>query len=526
MDKSKSKGRAKSCTCCRQAKVACDARKTRTGQCSRCRLKQLDCRFDANFKRISTRRITEEIRQELHALRSSEDAAYAQPSTAKTITSSQSISDDNATAPMKSAPGPASASLWLDITDSDAACSFALGTLNLDAQTAIELFRYPASFDRRQNMWPGFGLVPECEVDEVYQACTWLGCFRVGILSSRVAINLGFTSPISQQHMKSIDEALDSTSNLIPPWWKVLITILKITVSAIDTLNNIDNHALQFSSTEIFIEQLHKLKETEYESWRPELEIEWCNTKLHIFALTFTTPANTDANQDTHWRIHRQTILLKAFDAASSLVTHFMKLGQDHVSELHPNGLLRTIPEPYFTSLFNAAAFFFRFMATFMALTPTQGKRAMDLIIEAHKIFHSFPERRELTRAAIHIEALIDALKQGVPVGMGELTMKNKLGASVIFDAIFHACRQRNIDSQTGKPLAMQQWKTVTETFAERLPETITRKKGYEAQQLESGVSDDPEQIMSLTELNAQWWEEWDNYINLNQIGDEQLDMI
>lgn len=52
-----STGRAKSCTCCRQAKVACDARKTRTGQCTRCRLKQLDCRFDANFKRISTRRL-------------------------------------------------------------------------------------------------------------------------------------------------------------------------------------------------------------------------------------------------------------------------------------------------------------------------------------------------------------------------------------------------------------------------------------------------------------------------------------
>jgi hypothetical protein len=50
-------GRAKSCTYCRQAKVACDARKIRNGQCSRCRLKQLDCRFDANFRRIPTRRL-------------------------------------------------------------------------------------------------------------------------------------------------------------------------------------------------------------------------------------------------------------------------------------------------------------------------------------------------------------------------------------------------------------------------------------------------------------------------------------
>lgn len=62
--KLQSTGRAKSCTCCRQAKVACDARRTPTGQCSRCRLKQLDCRFDANFKRVSTRRL-------VHVLRSS-----------------------------------------------------------------------------------------------------------------------------------------------------------------------------------------------------------------------------------------------------------------------------------------------------------------------------------------------------------------------------------------------------------------------------------------------------------------------
>ncbi|KAM0519351.1 hypothetical protein ACHAPE_003522 [Trichoderma viride] len=374
-------------------------------------------------------------------------------------------------------------------------------------------------------MWPGFGLVPECEVDEVDQAWTWLGCFRVG---TSVATISGFPSPISQQHMKSIDEALNNTSNRVPPWWKVLIAILKVTVSAIDTLSNIDDHSLHFSSTEVFNEQLNKLKQANHDSWRPELEIEWCNSKLHVFALTFTTPTITDPNQDAHWRIHRQTILLKTFGAASSLVTHFTKLGQDLSLELNPNDLLRTIPEPYFTSLLNATTFLFRFMATFLAITPTQRNKAMCLIIESHKIFHSFPERRELTRAAIHIEALIDILKQGVPVGMSELTVKNKLGASVMFDAIFHACRQRNIDSETGRPLAMKQWKTVTETFNERLPEAVIRNLRSEAPQYGSG-NDDAEQndqIISLTDLNTQWWEEWDSYINLNQIGDDQLDMV
>lgn len=72
-------------------------------------------------------------------MRSSEDASYAEPSIVKTITSSQIISDGDTTASVKPARG--SALLWLGIADSDSTCSYALGTLDLDAQTAIELFQ-------------------------------------------------------------------------------------------------------------------------------------------------------------------------------------------------------------------------------------------------------------------------------------------------------------------------------------------------------------------------------------------------
>lgn len=123
-------GRTKSCTSCRQARVACDARKTLTGQCSQCRLKQLDCRFDANFKRVSTRRLVHTLvssicnailtkqnyrrnGQELHALLSGEDAAYTKPFVVKTIPSSQIIWHGNTAAPAKPARGPAL--LWLSI---------------------------------------------------------------------------------------------------------------------------------------------------------------------------------------------------------------------------------------------------------------------------------------------------------------------------------------------------------------------------------------------------------------------------
>lgn len=74
----------------------------------------------------------------------------------------------------------------------------------------------------------------------------------------------------------------------------------------------------------------------------------------------------------------------------------------------------------------------------------------------------------------------------------------------------------------------MQQWKTVTQTFAQRLPESLTRRPRKEAQQYDSrnGDPEQNQQVTALTELNMQWWEEWDDYVNLNQVVDEELYMI
>lgn len=345
----------------------------------------------------------------------------------------------------------------------------------------------------------------------------------------RIATFSGLPPPIStRQQMRSIDKSLFTAFNIVPSSWNALFSILKITASAMDTLDNIEDYALHFSVTQMFSEQLDELKQHNIDSWRAELEIEWCNAKLYLFALAFTiTTVNADPSQNTQIRIHRQTILQKSFEAASSLITQFMKLGQLCASDLHPGGLLKFLPELYFTSLFNAITFLFRFLGTFMTLTTAQRSQAMSLVIETHKIFQSYPERRELTRAAIHIEALIAILKQGAPISTSELVVKNKLGASIMFDAIFHACRQRNIDPRTGRPLALQEWRTVNETFAQRLPETPAQKMGTNFQEANLGNNDieSDQRFTALAEQNSQWWEEWDKYIDFFQVGDEQLDM-
>ncbi|KAJ8111918.1 hypothetical protein ONZ43_g5509 [Nemania bipapillata] len=66
-------GTPRSCTSCRQAKVGCDARrKPANTPCSRCAKNQLECRFDKNFKRILTRKLTANLTNELHQLRMSQ----------------------------------------------------------------------------------------------------------------------------------------------------------------------------------------------------------------------------------------------------------------------------------------------------------------------------------------------------------------------------------------------------------------------------------------------------------------------
>lgn len=285
-----------------------------------------------------------------------------------------------------------------------------------------------------------------------------------------------------------------------------------------DTLVNVDDHVVHFSLTQLLSDQMDDFKKANLDSWGSDLEIEWCNAKLYLFALTFTTPAPIDTTQKTQVWVSRHTILQKAFEVASSLITQFLKLSQQGTSDLQPGGLLKYVPELYFTPLFNATAILFRFMVTFVTPTPMQKSQVMTLIIEAHKIFQSYPTNREFTRAAIHIETLIDVLKRGPPPGMSELVVKNKLGASIMFDAIYYAARQRNIDPRTKQPLAVPEWRTVRETYAERLPKpTVNETVSASAAGNEIDIA--------MTEQDSQWWDEWDKYIDLFQIDQREFDM-
>ena len=351
------------------------------------------------------------------------------------------------------------------------------------------------------------------------------------LIDVRIAVFYGLPPPMStQQQMRSIDKALSPIPGSIPSWFGALLAILKVTSSAMDNLGGVEDPTLHFSLSQVFEDQLYGLKRANADLWRSELEIEWCNARLCLYALDFTISASTNPSHVFQIQARRQAILYKALEAASNLTAEMRKLGQQCTSDLWPSGRLTFVPKSYFTALFNATTFLFRFIATCHASvgTPMQGSLAMGSIIEAHKIFQSFPEQRELTRAAIHIEMFIDVSRDSAAISMDELVVNNKLGASVMFDAVFRACRQRNIDPRTGKPLAVQEWKTVSETFTQRLPDAPARAIGDGDGKIKSVASyenndfDVVEQSSALDRQNQQWWGDWENHMDLFQVGVEQ----
>ena len=136
-------GKPKSCTACRQAKTACDVRNTAPSCCSRCNSRNLECRLDKGFKRVSTRRYVTALSYvwlafSLILSRIAQDIAY------KTlfIRPTQNPSEDRQLPAQDGEKTLAEANdypVFLLSDDLEGSQDFSLGDLSISAQTAVEL---------------------------------------------------------------------------------------------------------------------------------------------------------------------------------------------------------------------------------------------------------------------------------------------------------------------------------------------------------------------------------------------------
>ncbi|KAI0438343.1 hypothetical protein F4803DRAFT_565356 [Xylaria telfairii] len=127
-------GTARSCTACRQAKVRCDARrKPMNTPCTRCDKGQLECRFDKNFKRILTRKLTANLTNELHQLRVSQAQAAVEGAV------KPSPPETQVREPPESSPVHVPF-FFTNVTEPLSDCS--IGNVTIPPETVIELIQH------------------------------------------------------------------------------------------------------------------------------------------------------------------------------------------------------------------------------------------------------------------------------------------------------------------------------------------------------------------------------------------------
>ncbi|KAK9240691.1 hypothetical protein V1525DRAFT_179884 [Lipomyces kononenkoae] len=607
------RGRAKSCTACRQVKLACDARKKGPGPCTRCSNKNIQCCFDSNFKRISTRnRIVQEITNGARmGYQSGADSAHALDSLDLTQSGEVLVEEE----------------AWLQIVGKDVPGSHVLGDFRLDYQVAVELFEHfeqyykphapflqpittplatfvksspllfwtiilcssqmhskygglyaaisaeheillshimhsaiqsihvlhallclclwpipklrqqfdtswnyighainaamylnchiPCNLESPLADWRGFGGFTMKDMGADTRNLTWLACFDIG---TRVGEFLGFPSPLAcRYHLKSITKAQDESAARISPSFRAILEIRRITSVSTMQLEAVDDVASHFSLTQKFIANLDALRQIYRRFWTPDLEINFQGAKLYLYAMTFILTRSQDPAKDCQRLTYRQVILRHGLQSAATLVSSMTKLSQDSPPDKLPEAVNKLVfyPKPYFTSLFFASVFLFRVLLSYHTATREDTSLAVSSLTEAHKIFLSLPSHRDGVRAAIIIETLVAITRDSSKTDflpMSELIITSRLGASLMYDAIFRSAEHANRHPVSGKSGPVASWKPLNARERHRLPSAPEEMVNV-AKPCASNVVRDEQAV--------DWWQSWDTYMGDFGIGVE-----
>ncbi|KAK5070619.1 hypothetical protein LTR64_000292 [Lithohypha guttulata] len=331
---------------------------------------------------------------------------------------------------------------------------------------------------------------------------TWLYCFQIG---TRLSMACGLPSPLcSLQYSKTLRRTQQLAVTVLSPEERLQISMLETLSSAqthLDAMGDVHSH---YSMTRNYEAKLESLKESSQEnwSWSTALEVQYQSIKLFILNMTFTQDISSNDGQAI---LYRDTILLKCFDIASSLISTATGMSNQEIAGHHYwGGILTFYPKHYFVSLLSAASSLLWFLIAYGAATPVQQSIAITRITEAHKVFQSFPDHRDAARACITVEMAMQAVRNTTP-GNANLFIKNRLGASVSFDAAFRAAQQRNRDPADGLTNPAAQWIRVNEVESRRLP--LAPEQKVTTPKLTQGMSAADDATMGI-------WDTWNTYSN------------
>lgn len=280
-------------------------------------------------------------------------------------------------------------------------------------------------------------------------------------------------------------------------------------------LETIEDSASHYSMTQACDAQIDTVKSTAGEAWTMDTELLYQSTKLYILGMTFTQDFPTALDQQAQAAFYRQIVLEKCLQAASSYISTMTELSNLTIAgRRHLVGALTFHPKCfYFTTLIMAACSIFRFLIAYQGLTSDRQQQAVQHLMGAHKIFQSFPDNRDAIRAAIHIELMVNIIRTR-PASNSlpgyELAIKNRLGASVYYDAVFRSTQQRNRRNMDGTSPPVSQWTYMTEDCSTRLPLAPEQKIPTPQSQVWSSSPGSG----TAMQPDITGWEIWDSYSN------------
>lgn len=315
------------------------------------------------------------------------------------------------------------------------------------------------------------------------------------------------------QQTRTIRRSQQLASNILTPADRATTKILDVLCCANTHLDAIEDSTSQFSMTQTFEAQLDAIFAQYRDSWSESLEAQLLAAKIFLLGIPLTQDLPIEEEKLSQSLIYRQIILEKGMKASSELIAVMVNLSNQNIpGHRYASGILTFYPKHYFVALIVAAAFLFRFILSYRGATEAQQNQVIGCIAEAHKILQSFPDHRDAVRACINIESFVNAIRTNTGQDSTELFVKNRLGASVLYDALFRAAQQRNRHPVDGSSPPVLQWSLLDADHGHRLPLAPEQRVVSPNSRLwpdSQGPSED-----LLSQNVPSWVGVWDNYFN------------
>ncbi|KAF9734089.1 hypothetical protein PMIN06_008064 [Paraphaeosphaeria minitans] len=267
------------------------------------------------------------------------------------------------------------------------------------------------------------------------RASTWLGCF---LASTSVGMNIGVSPHINETTELATIENFVRTYPIPPEFaYQVMVHHIMAKFTTI-VLENIQETVSQ-SLVKLIDTELDSLKSRFPTPWSPRIEMAVLVAKLHLYTMTIIRMQDFTSRE----------VLMKNGYSVALRIVYLSDQGLFHRSddypETTPSFLQQTCPKNYFRALMLAAVFLLRFFALNINAPPEEQETAKNHVAIAQRFLtagaHNAIDGK--ARAALVIEVL--SRQQPMDIDSTKLKIDDRMGASIVFDAITRGHELRNI---------------------------------------------------------------------------------